>query len=128
AKPQVAAELAFERGGAQIAVGGRDDAHVGVERRSIAAEPLILAALEEAQQDRLNLRREIADLVEKQGPFVGGLDGADDALHAAGERTLLGAEELRAHQLPAEAGTVDRDERSGAPGVPVKRAGEPLFA
>ena len=62
----------------QVAVGGGDDAHVDRDG-SCAAEPAHHARLERAQQLRLQLERQLADLVEEERAAVGALEGAGDA-------------------------------------------------
>jgi alpha-D-ribose 1-methylphosphonate 5-triphosphate synthase subunit PhnL len=62
---QVLAELAAGDRLLQVAVGGRDDAHVDLAR-SVAADGPHLAFLQHAQQLDLQLQRHVADLVEEQ--------------------------------------------------------------
>ena len=54
---------------------GGDDADVDVDRLRLA-DAAHLAAIEHAQQLRLEVERELADLVEEQRAAVGGLDQA----------------------------------------------------
>src|SRR5918912_1938587 len=61
---EVFAERALAHGLFQIDVGGGDDAHVHAARRGVA-EGRELALLYDAQQARLRLRRDVADLVEE---------------------------------------------------------------
>ncbi len=56
-------------------MGRRDDAHVD-PLRPIAADPLELALLKEAQQLDLDRERDLADLVEEQRALVGLLEPA----------------------------------------------------
>jgi len=79
--------------GVQVAVGGRDDAHVGPDR-AIAPHPLELALLQHAQQRHLGLRRELPHLVQEQGPAGGQLEAALAACHGPGEGAPLVAEQL----------------------------------
>src|SRR2546423_11874053 len=53
----------------QIAVGRGDDADVDLDRLH-AAEAHELALLDDTQQLRLRLERNVADLVEENGPLV----------------------------------------------------------
>ena len=62
----------------QIAVRRRDHAHVDLERPR-AADALELLLLQHAQQLRLHLERQLADLVEEQRAAVGELEAADAA-------------------------------------------------
>jgi hypothetical protein len=57
-------------------------------------EPLDLAALQRAQQLRLERGIEIADLVEEERAAVGELEPPGTGLGGTGERPLLVAEEL----------------------------------
>ncbi len=68
----------------QIAIGGGDDADIGLSR-DVFAEPLVFALLQQAQQLGLNFHRQIADLIEKKRSAFGGLDLAPVILDRAGE-------------------------------------------
>ena len=94
----------------QVAVGGGDDADVGVQHAR-AAEAHELALLEHAQQLGLHRRRHLADLVEEQHAAVGLLDAARLGGDRAGERAALVAEQLRLEQLVGQRRAVDGDER-----------------
>ena len=59
----------------QVAVGGRDDAHVDGDL-ALAADPLERPVLEHAQQTHLRVERKLADLVEEERPAVGALEPA----------------------------------------------------
>ena len=69
------------------------DPHVDTLRPR-AAEPLELLLLQHAQQLRLELERNVADLVEEERAAVGELEAADLLRDRAGERAALVAEEL----------------------------------
>jgi hypothetical protein len=88
---EIGAELAGVDLRAQVAVRGRDDADVH-RRRLVGADAADLAALERAQQLRLEVERQLADLVEKQRPAVGRLDRTDALADRTGERAALVAE------------------------------------
>ena len=75
---QVLAEQALLDQGAQVLVGGGDDAHVGLDRRA-AADGRVFALLQHAQQPRLRLHRHVADLVEEQRAALGLLEAAGRA-------------------------------------------------
>src|SRR2546421_476916 len=62
---EVLAELLAGDRRREIAVRGRDHAHIGLDRAR-AAESLELALLENAQELRLHLRAHLGDLVEEQ--------------------------------------------------------------
>ena len=72
---EVLAELALRDQRLEVAVGGRDDADVDLDRLG-AADALELALLQHAQQLDLHLQRQVADLVEEQGAAVGELEAA----------------------------------------------------
>ena len=106
---QVLAEAALAHGGVEVAVGGRDDAHVDVlgfarpDRRH-------LAALEHAQQLGLEVDRHVADLVEEERAAVRLAEAPGARRHRAGEGAALVAEELALEQLARDRGGVDGDE------------------
>ena len=77
---------------------GGDDPHVDVDRL-LAADPLHPAVLQDAQHADLGGRRQLADLVEKQGAAVGPLEPTAAGFHGAGEGAPLVAEQLRIDQL-----------------------------
>ncbi len=97
--------------GLERAVGGREEADVGADL-VVAAHAAERVALEHAQELRLQLERELADLVEEERPARGELDEA--ALHPAraGEGARRVAEELALEQRGREARRVDGDERA----------------
>ena len=73
---EVFAECLVADGLEQVAVGGRQHAHVGLDRGG-PADAVELALLEDAQQLGLRLRRQLADLVEEEGAALGQLEAAD---------------------------------------------------
>ena len=76
AEQQILAEAARRDFGGQIGVGRRDDPHVDAARAR-RADALELAGLEHAQQLRLQVQRDVGDLVEEQRAAVGQLEAAD---------------------------------------------------
>ncbi len=72
---EVVAEAALVDLALEVAVRRRDDAHVDALRCDVADAP-DLALLERAQELRLELERELADLVEEDRAAVGRLEGA----------------------------------------------------
>ena len=80
-----------------------DDLAVAAERQ----EPLLL---ERAQQHRLLVEPELADLVEEEQAAVGAAQQARPVAHRAGERALHVAEERRHRRVAAERGAVHLDE------------------
>ena len=95
----------------EVAVGGRDHAHVDLDRPR-AAQPLELPGLEHAQQLGLHLERQLADLVEEERRAVGELEAADLAGQGAGERALLAAEQLALDEPGRQRGAVDLDDQA----------------
>ena len=80
----------------------------------IAADALELAVLEHAQQLRLQVDVELADLVEEDGAAVRLLEAAVMLSDGAGERALLVAEQRRLDQLLRDRAAVEHDERLAA--------------
>ena len=78
---EVLAEAPLAHGGPQILVGGGDQAQVDLQRPP--AEPLDLALLQHAQELDLDVRRDLADLVEEQRAAVGLHEAAVVALGGA---------------------------------------------
>ena len=115
---QIGAELLLFDHGGEIAVGGGDQAGVGLERAR-AAEALKLALLKHAQQLRLELERDFTDLVEKNGAAVGQLEAANALRDGAGERTLLVAKKLTLEQAGGDGGTIQLYERAGVAGAEI---------
>ena len=66
---------------------GGDDAHVDGDLL-LSADRLDASLLERAQQLRLQLERELADLVEEQGAVVRALERAFAVVVGTGERAL----------------------------------------
>src|ERR1700704_7181724 len=91
---EILAELPARHGVGEVPVGGDDEAKVGLERHG-AADPLELALLEDTEKFGLDGRRELADLVEKQGAPGGELEAARLLPVRSGEGTPFMAEELR---------------------------------
>src|ERR1700751_5047543 len=70
----------------QIAVGGANDANVGVPR-AIIADTLIFFLLQKAQQVALHVQRELADFVQKQRALFRGLDPTGPIFDGPGKGT-----------------------------------------
>src|SRR5205814_509649 len=77
----------------QVAVSCRDHAHVQAARL-VASDSFEDPVLQDSQQLRLQLQREIAHFVEKQGSFVGQLQAAKLSGDRAGEGPLLVAKQF----------------------------------
>ena len=87
------------------------------------------AVLDDPQELDLEVGRDVAQLVEQQGPAGGELEQARPVLVRPGERTLQVAEELALDQGRAERGEADRHERAGpSRAVAMDRPGDQLLA
>jgi hypothetical protein len=76
----------------------------------VVLHEVYLPLLKHAQQRDLRLHRNVADLVEKDGPGVCHLEAAAALLHGTGEGALLVAEELGGDQRRRNGRAVDADE------------------
>jgi len=84
-----------------------------------APDALEFPLLEESQQLRLNLRGDIANLVEENSAAMGQLDLSLLELVGPGKGTLLVPEEFALQEFLGEAHTIDSDERRLLPLTPV---------
>ncbi len=105
----------------EIAIGGGDDAHVGVPRMALA-DALELLVLHEAQELGLQRRRQLGDLVEKQRSPRGGFDASGLIADGAGEGALGVTEELRGQELFRKRRAVDHDKGFVAPNAELMNA------
>ena len=113
----------------EVAVGGGDHAHVDARLRALGADALDLAALEEAQQQRLHPQAHLPHFVHEDRAAVRRLEQARLVAVGAGERAAHVAEQLRLEERVGQAGAVDRDElRARAGALLVDQAGEDLLA
>jgi hypothetical protein len=100
------------------------------EATSVALAPLAdtdacVALLERAQEPRLQVERQLADLVEEQGAAVGLLEFAEVFVVGAGEGPLFVAEQDRLDQVGGQGTAVDGHEGLAAPvRGPVQGAGD----
>src|SRR5690606_15333894 len=125
---EVLAELPLTNLAPEVLVRGRDDAgvHLLLHAGADAAEG---AVFEHAQEPDLRLQRQLADLVEEDGPAVGLLEIARPALDAARVGALLRAEELGLDQPLGDRAAVDDDEALvPAAAERVDEGGEELLA
>ena len=99
---QVLAERALGHHLRQVAIGGGDDADVGLDLLG-PAEPAEAALLQDAQQLDLHERRHLADLVEEDRALLGDFDQPLLVRVGAGERALHVAEELGVEQRLGQA-------------------------
>jgi hypothetical protein len=112
----------------QVAVRRRHQAHVHPDR-SRAPQALELLLLQHAEELRLQLRGDIADLVEEERPLVGQLEAADFLRDGAGEGAFLVAEQLALDQPCGDGRAVELDEGPVAAGAQlVEGAGDELLA
>src|SRR5262249_47601904 len=125
---EVAAELAIGDHRRQVAVSGRHQADIDSNGPG-AAEALELLLLQDAEQLGLQLRGDVADLVEEQRPLVGQLEAADLLGDGAGEGALLVAEQLALQEAGGDGGAVELDEGAvAARAEVVQGAGDQLLA
>jgi len=72
-----------------------------------AAEPLEFLLLEDAEELRLELERDVADLVEEERPAVRQLEASDSLRDRARESATLVAEELALEEAGGDGGAGD---------------------
>jgi len=90
----------------QVLVGGGDQPEVALDD-AVAPEAFELLVFEDAEQLRLHLHRQIADLVQEDGPAVGQFEFS--RLHLVGrarERPRLVPEKLRLQKILGNGGAV----------------------
>src|SRR2546426_3249380 len=108
-------EILAERAGLdqmlEITVRGRDQPDIGPKRRR-AADSLVLPLLKDAEELRLDRRREITDLIEEERAAGGQLEATALETIRAGEGPALMSEEFGLRQRFGQGGAVDRHERS----------------
>jgi hypothetical protein len=128
AKVEVFAEGPASDLPAQVFVGRRDDANVDVAL-VVAAYPLELPLLQDPKELRLELRSDLADLVEEEGALVSAFEQSLAGAVGARERPLLVTEELRLEETLGERLAVHRDEwLTHAIAVVVNSASDELLA
>ena len=94
------------------AIGRRDDADV--DRDALGAtDSLDLAAIDRAQQLRLHVEGELADLVEEQRASRGRLEGTRPRRRGTGERAGLVPEQLGLEQVARDGAAIDDDKWTG---------------
>src|SRR5262245_63235437 len=112
----------------QVAVGRGQDARVGADDAG-AAEPLELTLLQHAQEFGLRRWAHLRNFVEEQGAAGRLFELTWLALHRAGERAALVAEQLGLEQLLRKRGAIERDERAAvASGGAMDEPGRDLLA
>ena len=95
----------------QRAVGGADNAHINSAVLWLGADPLNLAVLEEAQEQRLHLQAHLAYFVEKHCAAIGLLEIALPLAMRIGEAAACVPKKFRSEQRVRDPSAVDRDER-----------------
>ncbi len=112
----------------EVAVRRGDHANVDAVE-AVGADALDLAALQGAQELRLERERQLADLVEEEGPAVGHLELPGAVARGAGEGARHVAEQLALRDGLGQGGAVDVDEGLVPPrGERVDLVGDPLLA
>ena len=125
---EVLAKAALLDRHAQIPVGRRDDADIGVQRLD-PADPLEGALLQHAQHADLQRGRHLADLVQQEGAAVGQLEAAAALALRPGERAAFVAEQLGLQQPLGQRAAVQRNKGPvGAAGAGVQQARHDLLA
>src|SRR5437016_8552570 len=107
---EVLAEAPLLDGSRQLAVGRRDDAHVDGPPHRAAHRPY-LVLLEDAQELRLERRRDVADLVQENRAAVGLREVPGCVADRAGESAAHVPEELALEQRLGWRAAVDGQER-----------------
>ena len=110
AEEQVLAESFFVGELVGRYVGRGDHAHVD-RNRLVGADRHDLALLEGGQQLGLEVKRQIADLVEEQGTLIGGFEAAHAIAGSAGEGAFHMPEQLGFEQGLGGRAKVDGDHR-----------------
>src|SRR5690606_10611973 len=104
--------------GMQVPVGGGDEPHVNRELAGAAQAPERLR-LQHLEELGLQLGREVADLVQKDGAAVRDLEEPLLPVLRVGEGALLVAEQLAVEEGRVEARAVDLHERLARAGAQV---------
>src|SRR5262249_55370072 len=85
---EVLSELSVACELGEVAIGGRDDAHIDLDG-PLSSDGINLSRLQRAQQLDLHIKSEFADLVEEQRAAIRFLELAQMPVRCAGERALL---------------------------------------
>lgn len=122
-----AEETGFDPG-QKITVGGRHHAHLHAKLLR-GANSSYCARLQDPQEPRLELERELTELVEEESAAVRSLEEPRFVGGGAGERAFDVPEELALDELCGQGAGVDGDERRARAGaLIVDGAGDQLFA
>jgi hypothetical protein len=106
---QVLAERGVAHHHGQVGVGGRDEAHVDATHAAFA-HASHFPLLQHAQELGLDVGRNLADLVQEQGPATRLLEQPRVRAHRTGEGTAVVAEQLAFQDAGCECCAVDRHE------------------
>ena len=88
-----------------------------------------LAILQDLEQLRLEADVHVADLVEQNGPAIGGFEHARLLLEGSGKGASLIPEELAFHQLRRQGGTIQlQKDFAGARGIGVQLPGQDFLS
>ena len=117
AMEEVRAEGALGHHRAEVPVRGGDDPDVDLHRSS-PSDPRDPPLLEEPKQFRLNVQRQLANLVEEEAPAVGVLQLSATRAHGPRERAAFVAEDLALEERHGNRGTVDDDKGTGSTRAP----------
>jgi hypothetical protein len=98
----------------EVSVGRGDDPHVGPDRRD-RAQWLVGPLLQHAKEAHLHGRRDVPDLVEKEGAALGRGKAPWLVSLGVGEGAFLVAEELRLQERIGQRRAVESDESPLAP-------------
>ena len=125
---EVRAELLLGGEGAQVAIGGGDQAEFRGQGARVA-EALELAVLEDAQELGLELERQVGDFIEEQRAFVSQLDAAQALVEGSGEGAFFVAEHFAFEQTGGNGRAVEFHEGAlAAPAELMKGAGDQFLA
>ncbi len=111
-KKRYLAEAAAGYEGFEVAIGGGDDADVGVAG-FVAAQTDDFAGLQDAQEFGLHGEGHVADFVEEECAAVGVLEDARALLVGAGEGTLTWPKSWSSRRVSLLAGAVEGDVAGG---------------
>ena len=103
---KILAETPFFHRQLKILIGSRDHAHVDCNF-TMAAQTEIRSAVQNAQQFHLDLRLQLANLIEKNRALVGQFKQAGLRGIGAAEGALLVAEQFTLHQMFGQGGAID---------------------
>ncbi len=125
---EILSECAFAHEGFQVAVGGGDDAHVGLSGAGLPHR-LKFAFLEDTEEFDLERGGDFTDFVKKDGAGVGGFEESLSIGDGASEGSFDVAEERAFKEGFGESAAVDFDEGSaGARGESVDGVGEDFLS